>query len=85
MRWAAGISTEPSAAGIGIAVRVPGRVAQLGRHPFNEGVRDGVFQEFGFVMDLVPAVAQLADEESLDQPVPPDHGQGQPDAVAGEA
>ena len=62
-------------------MRVPERVPELGGHPFDERLGNGVFQQFGLVVDLIPAVPELLDQERLNQPVPPDHGQGQPDAV----
>jgi hypothetical protein len=40
-----------------------------------------VFQLFGLVVDFVPAVSQVHDQVRLNEPVPPDHGEGKPDAL----
>ena len=41
-----------------------------------------MLEEFGFVVDFIPAVAEVLHEVGLDEPVAADHGQCQPDPGA---
>jgi hypothetical protein len=67
-----------------VAVRITAGVAKFGSNPLNERVRDSVLQQFGFIVDFVPAVTQLLHQVRFDQPVAPDHGQGQAQAGVGQ-
>ena len=42
----------------------------------NQFVRHRVFQDFGLIVDFVPAVAQYVHQERLQEPMPADHGDG---------
>jgi hypothetical protein len=47
-------------------------------------VRHGVLEHLGFVVHLVPAVAEFVDQERLQQPVPAHHGQRRTPAGLGQ-
>ena len=64
-----------------VAVRIPPRMPQRRVDPFDQQVAGGVLQRFGLVMHLIPAHPGGLHQESLDQPVPPDHIPGMPLAV----
>lgn len=56
-------------------MRVTRRVTQLGVDTSEHHVADRVFEDLGLVVHLVPAVAEFAHQESLQQAVPADHCQ----------
>ena len=51
------------------------REPQLGVDAGHQAIRHRVLEHLGLVVDLVPAVAELVDEEGLQQPVPAHHRQ----------
>ena len=65
-------------------MRVPGRVTELGVYPVEHPVGDRVLEHFGLVVHLIPAVAELAHQERLHQPVSAHHRQRRAPAGVGE-
>ena len=43
-----------------------------------------MFEDFGLVVDFVPAVSEFLNQIGLDQPVAPDHGDGGGAAAVGQ-
>ncbi len=70
--------------GNGITVRVTFGEAQFGVHPRDHQIGNGVFEDFGLVVDFVPAVSEFLNQIGLDQPVAPDHGDGGGAAAVGQ-
>ena len=64
-----------------VAVRIPPRMPQRRVDPVDQQVADRVLQRFGLVVYLIPADPGGPHQESLDQPVPPDHIAGMTLAV----
>jgi len=56
-------------------VRVAGGMTELGVNTVEHAIGHRVLEHLGLVVHLVPAVAQLANEERLHQPVPAHHRQ----------
>src|SRR5664279_4258969 len=73
--------------GYGVPVRVEPESAEGEVEPFDELVGHRMFEDFGFLVYFVPAVAELGDEEHLDQPMAAHHLQrtGQPGFGEGDA
>ena len=67
-----------------VAVRITFREAEFRVEAGQHAVGDGVFEDFGFVVDLVPAVAEFADEEGFEEAVAADHVDGGGAALVGE-
>lgn len=59
-----------------IAVRIAFGMAELGVHPGDHQIRDGVFEYLRLVVHLVPAVPQFVHQIRLDEAVPADHSDG---------
>src|SRR6202165_989373 len=70
--------------GDGVTVGVQLRAAEQLEDPLLHPLGDHVFQPFGFVVDLVPAVAEDLDEEHLQQAVVPNELEGDFAALASE-
>ncbi len=65
-----------------VAVRIAGGMPELGVDAGQHPVGHGVLEHLGLVVHLVPAVAELADQEGLHQPVAAHHRQrGRPAGV----
>ena len=67
-----------------VTVRVALREPQLGVDAGDQAIRYRVFEHLGLVVDLVPAVAELVDQEGLQQPVPAHHRQRRSPARLGQ-
>ena len=67
-----------------VAVRVALREPQLGVDAGHQPIRHRVLEHLGLVVHLVPAVAELVDQEGLQQPVPAHHRQRRSPARLGQ-
>jgi hypothetical protein len=68
-----------------VAVRVEVRLTQLRRDQFLQLLRDVMLEDLGLRVHPVPGHVQHLREEQLEQAVVPDHLQGDPLALRGEA
>ena len=60
----------------GVPVRVAVRMPQERRQTPGEPVGDGVLEPLGLLVNLLPGVPEVLEQEGLDQPVPPHQPQG---------
>ena len=65
----------PVGGGDRVAVRIAGGIAELGVDAVEHPVGHRVLEHLGLVVHLVPAVAELVDQERLHQPVAAHHRQ----------
>ncbi|GKU68283.1 hypothetical protein NJB18183_34290 [Mycobacterium montefiorense] len=54
-------------------MRVALRESQLGVDAIHQPIRYRMLEHFGLVVHLIPAIAELVDQEGLQQPVPAHH------------
>jgi hypothetical protein len=85
-RAGAGVSASfQLSAGDRFAVRVDGRVAEPGGDQLLELLRQRVLEHLGLGVHLVPGHPEALNQEQLDEPVMPDHLEGDTPAPLGEA
>ena len=58
-------------------MRINIRVSQKGVDAVDEQIAHGVFHVLRFVVHLIPCHFEGAQEKQLDQPMPPNHPQGE--------
>lgn len=81
----AGVFEEAVGVGDGGAVWVPGGVGELGLHVGEDFVGDGMFEDFGLVVDFGPVHVEAVDEVEFEDAVAAEDVEGEGAAGGGEA